>query len=214
MFRPGQLVVTPSSATMRGGDTQTFTAKLNGAPVAVNWSVNGVAGGNASTGMISAAGVYTAPEFPPSPNVVTIGATSTADSSKTASRIVTLNNPVPQIASVSPTSIPVGAFNLTVTGAHFASGATISFGSATLTATRVSSTQLTATGTATSGQVGNISITVNNPGSRAGFFRNDDRADHRQQRDQRASHAGDGDAARWATSVLQRDGDRARRIRA
>jgi uncharacterized protein (DUF1800 family) len=160
---PGQLVVSLSSATMRGGDTQTFTAKLNGAPVAANWSVNGVAGGSASTGMISAAGVYTAPEFPPSSNVVTIGAVATTDSSKTGSRSVTLNNPVPQIASVSPTSIQVGAFNLTVNGVHFANGATISFGSTTLTATRVSSTQLTATGTATSGQVGNISIAVNNP---------------------------------------------------
>lgn len=161
---PGQLVVSLSSATMRGGDTQTFTAKLNGAPVAVNWTVNGVAGGSATTGMITAAGVYTAPEFPPSPNAVSIGATSTTHSSKTGSRSVTLENPVPQIASVSPTSIPVGAFNLTVTGAHFASGATISFGSTTLTATRVSSTQLTATGTATSGQVGDITIAVNNPG--------------------------------------------------
>ena len=160
---PGQLVLSLSSATMRGGDTQTFTAKLNGAPAAVNWSVNGVAGGSASTGMIFATGIYTAPEFPPSPNVVTISAVATTDSSKTGSKSVTLENPVPQIVSISPTSIQVGAFNLTVNGAHFANGATISFGSTTLTATRVSSTQLTATGTATSSQVGNISIAVNNP---------------------------------------------------
>jgi uncharacterized protein (DUF1800 family) len=160
---PGQLAVSPASGTMRGGDSQTFTAKINGAVTAVNWSVNGVAGGNASVGMITAAGVYTAPEFPPSPNAITIGAVATADTSKTGSSAITVNNPVPQIASIAPTSIQVGAFNLTVNGAHFATGASISFGGTTLTATRVSSTQLTATGTATSGQVGNITITVKNP---------------------------------------------------
>jgi uncharacterized protein (DUF1800 family) len=160
---PGQLVVSPSSATLRGGASQTFAAQINGAATAVTWSVNGVAGGNPATGMISAAGVYTAPEFPPSPNSITIGAVATADSSKTASSSVTLSNPVPQITSISPTSIQVGTFNLTVNGAHFANGATISFGNTTLTATRVSSAQLTATGTATSGQVGNISIAVKNP---------------------------------------------------
>jgi uncharacterized protein (DUF1800 family) len=148
---------------VRGGDSQTFAAQIDGAAAAVNWSVNGVAGGNASVGMISAAGAYTAPEFPPSPNTITIGAVATADASKTASSSVTVNNPVPQISAVNPSSIPVGAFNLTVNGAHFATGAAISFGNTMLTTTRVSSTQLTATGTATSGQVGNISIAVKNP---------------------------------------------------
>jgi uncharacterized protein (DUF1800 family) len=60
-------------------------------------------------------------------------------------------------------SIQVGAFNLTVSGAHFANGATIYFGTTALTTTRVSSVQLTASGTATTGQVGSISITVKNP---------------------------------------------------
>jgi uncharacterized protein (DUF1800 family) len=160
---PGQLVVSPSNGTLRGGDTQIFTAKIDGVSAAVSWSVNGVAGGNASIGMITAAGAYTAPEFPPSPNAITIGVVATADSTKKANSAITLNNPVPQITTVAPMSIPVGSFSLTVNGAHFATGAAISFGSGTLTTTRVSSTQLTATGTATSGQVGNISITVNNP---------------------------------------------------
>src|SRR5262249_53505146 len=51
----------------------------------------------------------------------------------------------------------------TVTGSHFASNAAVVFGSATLATTRVSSTQLTASGTATSGQVGNVAVTVKNP---------------------------------------------------
>jgi uncharacterized protein (DUF1800 family) len=170
---PGQLVVTPSNATLRGGDTQSFTATLSGAPVTANWSVNGVPGGNATTGTISAAGLYMAPEFPPSTNVLTIGAVESSDSSKKANSSITLENPIPQIASATPTTIQVGAFTLTVNGTHFANGAAVYFGSTALTTTRVSSTQLTATGTATTSQVGTISITVKNPdpgtASSAGF---------------------------------------------
>lgn len=159
----GQLLVTPANATLRGADTQPFTAKLNGTAVAVTWSVNGVAGGNASAGTISAAGLYTAPEFPPSPNTITIGALETSDSTKKANSSITLDNPIPQITTATPTTIQVGSFNLAVNGAHFANGAAIYFGTAALVTSRVSSTQLTATGTATAGQVGTISITVKNP---------------------------------------------------
>ena len=157
------LVVTPTTATIRGGDSQPFTAQANGKAVAVSWTVNGVAGGSAATGTISATGVYTAPEFPPATNGITIGAVETADTTKAASSAVTLDNPVPQITTATPTTISVGTFSLTVNGAHFASGATIYFGSTALTTTRTSSTQLTATGTAIAGQVGSISITVQNP---------------------------------------------------
>ncbi|HEY2351019.1 MAG TPA: DUF1800 family protein [Candidatus Acidoferrum sp.] len=144
---------------------QPFSASETGSAIApaVTWSVNGVAGGNASVGTVSSTGVYSAPEFPASGEAVTVSAVETADSTKTAASSVTINNPVPQVTGVTPTSIPVGAFTLKVAGAHFAAGATVQFGSATLTTTRVSSTALTATGTATSSQVGNISVVVQNP---------------------------------------------------
>jgi uncharacterized protein (DUF1800 family) len=161
---PFVLTVTPATASIHGVDTQQFAATASdGSSPAVNWSVNGVAGGNATTGTISATGLYSSPEFPPSPNTITITAAETADATKTGASNVTLMNPIPQVTSAAPTSIPVGAFTLVVTGAHFAQGATVYFGTVALTTTRVSSTQLTAVGTATSGQVGNISITVQNP---------------------------------------------------
>ncbi|HWZ96310.1 MAG TPA: DUF1800 family protein [Candidatus Dormibacteraeota bacterium] len=162
---PGQLVVTPGSAMVRGAETQQFSAQVTGdtTATAVAWSVNGVAGGNSTTGTITSGGLFTAPEFPPSTNSITITATETADSTKTASSSITLENPTPQISSISPTSIPVGSFKLTINGSHFASNAVVDFGSTALTTTRVSSTQLTATGTASGGQVGNISISVKNP---------------------------------------------------
>ena len=161
----GQLAVSPATATLRGGDTQTFSAAEGGATAApaVAWSVNGVAGGNATTGTISAAGVYVAPEFPPTGGAVTITAVETADATKTAGSAVTVNNPIPQVTTVAPTSIPVGTFTLTVNGTHFATGAAVQFGSSALTTTRVSSTKLTATGTATSAEVGNVSVMVKNP---------------------------------------------------
>jgi uncharacterized protein (DUF1800 family) len=160
----GQLSVTPSSATLRGGDTQTFTAQTSdGTTPTMAWSVNGVAGGNTSMGMISASGVYTAPQFPPAANTITISAAETADATKTGSSGVTLENPTPQLVSITPTSIPVGAFTLTATGTNFATGATILFGTTTLTTTRVSATQLMATGTATTSQIGTMAITVQNP---------------------------------------------------
>jgi uncharacterized protein (DUF1800 family) len=162
--QPMQLSVTPAPATIRGGDTQPFTAQTSdGSTPALAWSVNGVPGGSVSTGVISASGVYTAPQFPPAQNTVTIGVVETADASKTASSMVTLENPTPQLVSITPTSIPVGAFTLTASGSNFAPGATILFGATALTTTRVSPTQLMATGTATTSQVGSIAVTVENP---------------------------------------------------
>ena len=65
------------------GGTQQFTATVSGSSnQAVNWQVNGVTGGSASTGTISSAGRYTAPNTLPNANTAAIGAVSAADSSK------------------------------------------------------------------------------------------------------------------------------------
>lgn len=161
---PIQLTISPPSATVQGTAMQQFTAQVSdGSSPALTWSVNGVAGGTAATGTINATGLYTAPEFPPAPNSITVGAAETAKTAIESSVPVMLDNPVPQITSVSPTQIPVGNFTLTVSGAHFATNATILFGATALTTTRASSTQLSAAGTASSGQIGNVSITVQNP---------------------------------------------------
>ncbi len=156
--------VTPASATLSGLTNQQFVASANdGSRPILQWTVNGIAGGNSAIGTISATGLYTAPEFPPAPNTITVSATDTVDTSKTGSSAVTLNNPIPQLNSVSPLVIPVGPFTLSLTGLHFAAGAIAFLGNTALTTTVVSSTQLTATGTASSTEVGNVNITVQNP---------------------------------------------------
>ena len=159
-----QLTMNPQSATVAGDDTQQFAAQASdGSSPDLAWSVNGVVGGSATTGTISTTGLYTAPEFPPTPNKITIGVSETATPSIKTSGSVTLDNPVPQISSLSPAQFPVGTFTLTVSGAHFATNAIVLFGTTALTTTRTSSTQLSATGTATAAQEGNVSVTVKNP---------------------------------------------------
>ena len=158
------LTVTPAGAQIAGLATQQFTAKTgDGSTPPVAWSVNGVAGGNATSGTISATGLYTAPEFPPTSNTITVTAAETADTTKTGQASATLDNPVPQLASITPTTLALGTFTMTLSGAHFAQGATAYMGTTALTTTYVSSTQLTATGTATSSPNGTVTITVHNP---------------------------------------------------
>lgn len=54
--------ISPSASTIITGATQQFQATVNGnTSAAVTWSVDGVNGGNSSTGTINSAGLYTAP---------------------------------------------------------------------------------------------------------------------------------------------------------
>jgi uncharacterized protein (DUF1800 family) len=167
-FSPGStppgsetLTISPSIADVRAGATQQFTPSLSTKPL--TWSVNGVAGGSATTGTIDTSGNYTAPATLPSPNTVTVEAAETAKASDNSSSTVTLWNPIPQIASISPAQINVGSFTLMISGSGFVNGATVSFGGSNLTTSFVSSTQLTATGTASASQVGAVAVEVTNP---------------------------------------------------
>lgn len=158
------LTVTPSGAAIPGVAQQQFAAKTgDGSKPAVNWSINGIAGGNATLGTIDASGMFTAPEFPPAPNSITVSAVETSNTSRLGNASATLNNPVPQLTSLAPLSVPPAAFTITLNGLHFAQGAVAYMGATALTTTYVSSTQLTATGTATSAQEGTQIITVHNP---------------------------------------------------
>jgi len=119
-----QVGISPSSATVTTGQTQQFTATVTGTTnTAVTWSVNGIAGGNPTVGTISATGLYTAPSAAPSPNTVTVKATSAADPTKSASATVTITTASASgvAVTISPTSASVGTgatrqFTATVTG--------------------------------------------------------------------------------------------------
>ena len=58
----GTLAISPATAMVVAGATQTFQAILNGTVTSgATWTVDGVSGGNSSVGTITGAGVYTAP---------------------------------------------------------------------------------------------------------------------------------------------------------
>ncbi|QOY89063.1 DUF1800 family protein [Paludibaculum fermentans] len=92
------VTLTPSSASVQSGTTRQFTAVVNNnANQAVTWTVNNVAGGNATVGTISTAGLYTAPANVPNPSAVTVKATSVAVTTASASATVTITVVVPPV---------------------------------------------------------------------------------------------------------------------
>src|SRR6185436_8914000 len=87
---PGQVAVTvtPAAASISTRQLQQFTATVvNTSNPAVTWKVDGIQGGNATVGVISAGGLYT-----PSSSAATrtITATSVADPTKSGSATVTV----------------------------------------------------------------------------------------------------------------------------
>ncbi len=173
------VTVTPATATVRAGANASFAAAISGSTnTSVTWSVNSVNGGNATMGTIDANGMYTAPASLPTPNTVTITATSAVDTTKKATSSVSLQNPIPVLTSVSPSPITAGAFSLTLTGSGFVPSSTVTFSGQTLTTTYVSPTQLQATGTATTSQIGIVNIIVSNPDPGASVIFNCDGGSH------------------------------------
>jgi hypothetical protein len=165
---PAQIAVsvTPTAANVRADAGQPFTAAVTGTTnQAVAWSVNGVVGGNATVGLITNAGLYTAPAVVTNPNTIVISATSTANSSASGTSDVTLWNATPLLGNVSPATFTSGAYTLTVTGNKFVSGAQVLFGGAAVTTSYVSATQLTATGSAPSAGIFAVTVSNPNPGS-------------------------------------------------
>jgi hypothetical protein len=157
-----QVSVAPNPANVRAGSSQQFTATVTGTTNSgVTWSVNNIAGGNSSNGTIDSSGNYAAPATLPSPDTITIQASSSADPSASGSSNVTLLNPTPVLSSINPTSINVGPLSLTVTGSNFLSGSQILLAGIPLATTYISATQLTATGTLAT--VGIFAVSVSNP---------------------------------------------------
>jgi len=86
------VTVTPAAASVLLGSPQTFNATVIGATdTSVSWSVDNIPGGSPSTGFITSAGVYTAPQILPA---ATISARSAADSTKQASATISIRSDV------------------------------------------------------------------------------------------------------------------------
>jgi len=98
--------VAPLSAFVTPGGTQAFVATVLNAGTNTNviWQVNGIAGGNATVGTVSGAGLYTAPATISSPATVMVTAVSTYDATRSGSAAVAIANVTvsvtPSVASV------------------------------------------------------------------------------------------------------------------
>jgi len=89
---PDNIVVTvsPSSFTMGVGSNYQFSTTVTGTTnTAVNWQVNGIAGGSATVGMIDGTGLYIAPGSIPA-GTISVQAVAQADGKSTGSAAITL----------------------------------------------------------------------------------------------------------------------------
>lgn len=86
------LAVAPAALAVSAGTMATFTATVGGNPVAPNWYVNGVLGGDTLFGTIDVNGNYTAPPTPPPGGVAAITAISGANSGTAAATVLFSNS--------------------------------------------------------------------------------------------------------------------------
>jgi uncharacterized protein (DUF1800 family) len=161
---PVSVTVSPAKMNVRLGAMHKLWASVSNALVkTVVWSVNGVQGGNTSTGTIGADGTYTAPPVMPANNQITISAASTADPTATTQALVTLLNPIPVIQSLTPNPLIYGAQTITITGTGFVAGSQLKLGDTLFPTQLISATQLTATATLSPTPGGLLAFHVKNP---------------------------------------------------
>jgi len=104
------VTITPATASVLLGNTQTFSATVIGATdTTVSWSINGIAGGSPIAGTITAAGVYTAPPDPPLARTVQVTATSNSDPTKFATATLIITSDVAIALTPSAIGVELGA---------------------------------------------------------------------------------------------------------
>jgi hypothetical protein len=139
------VTVSPNSAPVLTGASQLFTAQVTGTGsfnASVNWSVNGVSGGNSTFGTV-VGGQYTAPAVLPSPNGVTITATSVQDSAAFGTSTAILYAP-PTLTSIMPTAASAGE-QITINGQNLEGATTAVFSGVNGTSIPMYVTQVSAT---------------------------------------------------------------------
>lgn len=117
---PITVTVTPALATVSPGASKQFMATVAGTTnTAVNWQVNGTAGGNSTVGTITSNGLYTAPSTIPNPATVTVKAVSAANAADSGSAAVTMAQQVAVAVTPNPVNVAIFTtqqFTATVNG--------------------------------------------------------------------------------------------------
>ncbi|MFN7992195.1 MAG: hypothetical protein U0Q18_01250 [Bryobacteraceae bacterium] len=163
------VTISPLSPSLAVGKTIQFSAQVTGLTrTGVTWSAGGAVGGNSTAGTITAKGLYKAPASLPGQNPVQITATSVANPKLAASTYVYILSAGPNITSVSPNPLQVGAITVTIAGTRFQAGAVVfdTYGTNSgiaLVTTSVTAAKVTATGY--QGSAASATFCVKNPGS-------------------------------------------------
>lgn len=158
----GSIDLWPANSRVEVGTTKQFGAYVPISPNTVNWYVNDIRGGNAALGTISSSGLYTAPAVAPANNVLTIKVQSTAYPTSNKTTPLTVTRKYPWLWSVSPSSLQVGNYQISLNGANFAPDAVVQANGVDLPTTYISSTSLKANGSAAA--TGTIKFAVRLPG--------------------------------------------------
>ena len=163
--QPANFFLSPSNVLVEAGQTVAFTPTGSGGQVVTSpvWKVNGVAGGSASTGTITANGAYTAPTTLPT-GAVTVTMTTAAGNLTTAPAVVGFFSDANFSGTVSTTNNPlVASYNVPAP-----LGATVQVQFGTTTAYGLTTWAQPATTTTTLVSSSSISTTVLVAGMRAG----------------------------------------------
>jgi uncharacterized protein (TIGR03437 family) len=113
---PISVTIAPAAVTLGAGQSQQFTASVaNATNILVNWTTT------PQIGVISGAGLYTAPTAISARTTITLTATSVADNTKSGTALITLQPPVQAAIAVAPATVSMTAgekqqFSATVTG--------------------------------------------------------------------------------------------------
>ena len=160
---PNLSSLTPASAIAGGPG---FTLTVNGSNF-VTGSVVRWNGSSRITTFVSASQLTAAIQASDLTTAGTVAVSVINPGGSTSNSVnFTVNNPVPTLASLSPTSATAGgpAFTLTVTGTNFVSGSVVRWNGTDRTTTYVSATQLTAAISSTDiANAGTASVTVFTP---------------------------------------------------
>src|SRR5437016_6781791 len=88
-----QSITVYGGGSLERGTSRQLSAYVPLSPNTITWSVNGVAGGDTTSGTVSPNGLYQAPAVIPANNVVTVRATSTAYPANFGEAALTITQP-------------------------------------------------------------------------------------------------------------------------
>jgi hypothetical protein len=158
-LQPSLSILGPSQ--LRAGDSTTFSAQMTGLQSeSLTWSVNGIAGGNATVGTITTGGMYTAPMTAGS---VTISYTISTFPSLSSSIALSILSPLPVISSAAVINSDNTGVIVDIDGKGFVSQSSVSVDGTIVSTAFLSDAELQASIPSVLSGASSIAVAVENP---------------------------------------------------